>query len=108
VSRSQLPLLPTYAFMANKIQGQSLQHALVDLKSARTHGTQALYVIISHVVSLNNLAVTHWFLSTNVNRHLSQAYRNEFDSLKNLDEETRLNFCKRKWQPRKMCTPQSP
>ena len=59
----------------------------IDLKSARTHVTQALYVMILHVVSLNNLAVTHWFLSTNVNRHLSKAYRNEFNNLKNFDEK---------------------
>ena len=74
--------------MTNRIQGQSLQHALINLKS--TCGTQALYVMILHVVSLNNLAVTHWFLSTNVNRHLSKAYRNEFNNFKNLDKETRL------------------
>ena len=60
-------------------------HALVDLKSAR--GTQALYVMISRAVSLKNLAVTRWFSSMNVNRCLSQAYRNEFDRLHNLDEE---------------------
>jgi hypothetical protein len=60
-------------------------HALVDLKSAR--GTQALYVMISRAVCLKNLAVTRWFSSMNVNRCLSQAYRNEFDRLHNLDEE---------------------
>ncbi len=91
VSRSQLPLLPAYAYTVNKIQGQSLQHALIDLKS--THGTQALYVMISRAVSLQNLAVTRWFPSTNVNRCLSQAYRNEFDRLQNLDEETRVDSC---------------
>jgi len=106
VSRSQLPLLPTYAYTANKIQGQSLQYALVDLKSAR--GTQALYVMISRAISLNNLAVICWFPSTNVNRRLSQAYRNEFNRLQKLDEETRLNFCKRKWRPNKMHMPQLP
>ena len=103
VTRSQLPLLPAYAFTANKIQGQSLQH---DLKSAR--GTQALYVMISRAVSLNNLAVTCWFPSTNVNRRLSQAYRNEFDRLNILDEKTRLDFCKRKWRLRKMRALQLP
>ena len=66
VSRSQLPLLPAYPYTANKIQGQSLKHALVDLKSAR--GTQALYVMISHAMALDNLVITHWFPSTNVNK----------------------------------------
>src|ERR1700733_16266136 len=56
VSRSQLQLLPAYAYTTNKIQGQSLKHALVDLKSAR--GTQALYVMISHAMALDNLVIT--------------------------------------------------
>ena len=34
ISRTQLPLLPAYMFMVNKIQGKSLEYALVDLKSA--------------------------------------------------------------------------
>ena len=106
VSRSQLPLLPAYAYTANKIKGQSLQYALVDLKS--TCGTQALYVMILRAVSLNNLAVIRWFPSTNVNRCLSQVYRNEFDRLQKLDEETRLDFCERKWRPNKMHAPQLP
>jgi hypothetical protein len=69
VSRSQLPLLPAYAYTTNEIQGQSLKHALVDLKS--TWGTQTLYVMISHAVALDNLVITCWFPSTNVNRRLS-------------------------------------
>ena len=38
------PLNHANTFTANKIQGQSLKLALVDLKSAK--GTQALYVMI--------------------------------------------------------------
>ena len=34
ISRTQLLLLPAYMFMVNKIQGKSLEYALVDLKSA--------------------------------------------------------------------------
>jgi hypothetical protein len=71
-------------------------------------GTQTLYVMISRAVSLNNLAVIRWFPSTNVNRRLSQVYRNEFDRLQKLDKETRLDFCKRKWWPNKMHAPQLP
>ena len=106
VSRSQLPLLPAYAYTANKIQGQSLKHALVDLKSAQ--GTQALYVMISCTMMLDNLAITCWFPSTNVNRQLSQAYRNEFDRLEKLDQQTTQDFPKRKWAPQQMCKPQLP
>ena len=74
ISRSQLPLVPAYAYTANKIQGQSLKYALVDLKSAR--GTQALYVMISRAISLENLAIMHWFPSTNLDWRLSPKYRN--------------------------------
>jgi hypothetical protein len=34
ISRTQLSLLPAYMFMVNKIQGKSVEYALVDLKSA--------------------------------------------------------------------------
>ena len=86
VSRSQLPLLPAYTYTANKIQGQSLKHALVDLKSAQ--GTQALYVMIFHTMVLDNLVITRWFLSTNVNR--------QFDRLEKLDQPMKQDFQKRK------------
>ena len=97
ISRSQLPVVPAYAYTANKIQGQSLEHALVDLKSAR--GTQALYVMISRAVSLENLAVIRWFPSTNLDRRLSQAYRNEFERIRLLDEKTTSEFRRRRWRP---------
>ncbi|KIM73304.1 hypothetical protein PILCRDRAFT_39654, partial [Piloderma croceum F 1598] len=64
-------------------KGQSLQHTLVDLAS--TKGIQALYVMISRAVSLNNLAVMRWFLPHNVNQRLSEEYRDEFSRLEKLD-----------------------
>ena len=73
---TQLPLLPTYTFILNTIQGQSLQYALVDLKSAQV--TQALYMMISKAISLNNLVVMWWFLSNNLDHTLSPAYQNEW------------------------------
>ena len=80
----------------NKIQGQSLQHALVDLRS--TWGTQALYVMISRTVSLENLAMMHWFPSNNLDWRLLLAYRKEFDMLKMLDEQTTAKFKQRCWK----------
>jgi len=96
ISRSQLPLVPAYAYTANKIQDQSLQHALVDLKSACS--AQALYVMISRAVSLENLAVLRWFPATYLNCRLSEAYRNEFDRLKMLDACTTAEYKVRKWK----------
>lgn len=69
ISRSQLPLVPAYAFTVNKRQGQSLENALVDLRSTR--GTQALYVMISRAVSLQNLGIMCWLPSTNIDQRLS-------------------------------------
>ena len=99
-------MLPAYAYTTTKIQGQSLKRAPVDLKSAQ--GTQALYVMISHTMALDNLAITHWFPSTNVNRQPSQAYRNEFDRLEKLDRQMEQDFQKRKWAPQQICKPQLP
>ena len=105
ISRTQLPLLPAYAFTANKIQGQSLQHALVDLASVK--GIQALYVMISRAVSLNNLAVMHWFPPRIINRRLSEEYRDEFARLEKLDLITQDEFHKRKWRPVALRTPKN-
>ena len=97
ISRSQLPLVPAYAYTANKIQGQSLKYVLVDLKSACR--TQALYVMISRAISLENLTIMCWFPSTNLDQRLSPIYRNEFECLEKLDERTTAEYKKCKWQP---------
>ena len=56
------------------------------------------------VHSYTHLAVTRWFLSTNVNQQLSQAYIKELDRLQTLDIITKDDFHKGKWKPRKnMC-----
>ena len=78
------------AFRVNKIQGQSLQCGLVDLRSVQE--TQVLYVIISRAVSLENLAVICWFPSNNLDQKLSPIYRKKFDRLKTLDERTTAEF----------------
>jgi hypothetical protein len=105
ISRSQLPLVPAYAYTENKIQGQSLKYVLVDLKSA--HGTQALYVMISRAISLENLAIMCWFPSTNLDRRLSPAYRSEFGHLKKLGERTTAEYKKCKWHPTTYHPPQN-
>jgi ATP-dependent DNA helicase PIF1 len=96
ISRCQLPIIPAYVFTANKIQGQSLKKAIVDLKSAKS--SQALYVMVSRAISLNNLAILRWFPSTHVEKRLSPSFRNEFQRLDQLDETTKRNFALRKWQ----------
>jgi hypothetical protein len=83
-SKSQLPIIPAYEFTVNKIQGQSLERVIVDLRSAKS--SQALYV------SGYILAVLRWFPSTQVEKCLSPAFRNEFQRLEQLDEITRQQF----------------
>jgi hypothetical protein len=90
ISRTQLPLLLAYVFTVNKIQGKSLEYALVDLKSTR--GTQALYVMISQAISLENLTILRWFPLTNVDCRLSPEYRNKFKRLRVLYERTKNKF----------------
>ena len=87
------------------IQGQSLKYALIDLKSAC--GTQALYVMISRAISLENLAIMCWFPSTNLDRRLSPDYRNKFECLEKLDERTTAKYKKCKWRPTTYRPPQN-
>jgi membrane protein involved in colicin uptake len=64
--------------------------------------------MISRAVVLDKLAITRWFPSINVNRQLSQAYRNEFDRLEKLDQQTEQDFQKSKWAPQQILKPQLP
>jgi hypothetical protein len=73
-----------------------------DSNSSRKNQFQALYVMISCAVVLDNLVITCWFPSTNVNRRLSQAYRNEFDRLEKLDQQQNRIF-KRENGPLSKC-----
>jgi ATP-dependent exoDNAse (exonuclease V) alpha subunit len=59
ISRSQLPLIPGWAFTDYKVQGASLESVIVDLYSAQ--GLQNAYVMLSRVKSLCRLGVLCYF-----------------------------------------------
>src|SRR6266446_91596 len=54
ISRRQLPLLPAYAFTDYKVQGQSMDYAVIDL--THCYSLQSVYVMLSRVKSLKGVA----------------------------------------------------
>ena len=86
VSRTQLPLLPTYAYTDYKAQGRSLGIAIVDPASAST--LQGVYVMLSRLKNMNGLAILRQFPETKINQRLSQELRDELRRLQLLNEET--------------------
>lgn len=86
ISRSQLPLLPAYAYTDYKAQGRTLKIAIVDLADCTS--LQSVYVMLSRVKSLGGLAILRWFKSTKLYQNLQEEFRNEFNRLRRLHEET--------------------
>lgn len=79
IQRTQLPLLPAFAITAHKSPGQTLEKAMVDLDSCR--GSEAPYVMISRVKSLQGLLILRPFLMEKIQRRLSQDTRKEMHRL---------------------------
>ena len=86
VSRTQLPLLPSYAYTDYKSQGRSLTEAIVDPESASS--LQGVYVMLSRVRSLAGCAILRPFKVTKVIQRLSQELRTELHRLEELDHHT--------------------
>jgi ATP-dependent exoDNAse (exonuclease V) alpha subunit len=90
ISRTQLPLLPAYAYTDYKSQGRSLPLVLLDLTGCNT--LQSLYVMLSRATSLQNLAVIRWFSPAIISKRLSAEFRSEFERLQLLDMQTETEF----------------
>jgi hypothetical protein len=58
ISRTQLPLIPAFAYTGYKSQGRGLTHALSSCGSI-----QSIYVTLSRVKSHEGLGVLKWFPS---------------------------------------------
>ena len=86
VSRTQLPLLPAYAYTDYKSQGRSLDTAIVDLSSASS--LQGIYVMLSRVRSMKGLAILRPFSDRKILQRLSQELREELTRLDCLAEST--------------------
>ncbi|KAG1868401.1 hypothetical protein F4604DRAFT_1494734, partial [Suillus subluteus] len=61
IRRTQLPILPGWAFTDFKVQGSELSKVIVDLTGVRT--LQSIYVMLSRATKLTNVAILHWFSS---------------------------------------------
>lgn len=86
ISRTQLPLIPAYAYTDYKSQGKSLTHAIVDLDSAMS--LQGVYVMLSRVKTLNGLLILRGFSSSKLCGRMSQELRDELARIDRLSEHT--------------------
>ena len=86
VSRTQLPLLPAYAYTDYKSQGRSLDAAIADPTSASS--LQGVYVMLSRVRRMSGLAILRPFPEKKVTQRLSQELRAELLRLDELDRTT--------------------
>ncbi|KAL1684487.1 hypothetical protein GGG16DRAFT_68211 [Schizophyllum commune] len=83
--RSQLPLIPAFAFTSHNSQGRSLDTVCVDLASCRS--IQSAYVMLSRVRSLKGLCILRPFNISRIKTHISEELRQELkrtDDLSNL------------------------
>ena len=90
VTRSQLPILPAYAYTDYKSQGKSLTRAIVDIESA--HSLQGVYVMLSRVKTLEGLLLLRPFVPSKLCRRLSQELREELERIDALSETTRIRY----------------
>jgi len=79
IKRTQLPITPAFAMTAHKSQGQTLKKVIIDLQSCR--GTEAPYVMVSRVTSLEGLLILRPFQYGKISCRQSQDTRKEFRRL---------------------------
>ncbi|KAF9011108.1 hypothetical protein BDQ17DRAFT_1233446 [Cyathus striatus] len=77
---------------AHKAQGKTLDNVVVDLESCR--GTEAPYVMLSRVKSIQGLAILRPFRDSNIRCRQSQDVRQEMTRLEVLDRRTEALFAK--------------
>lgn len=68
VRRTQLPLLPGWAFTDFKVQGGFLPKVVIDLSCAKS--LQSIYVMLSRAPRLDGIAILRWFSSRWLNSDL--------------------------------------
>lgn len=86
---TQVPIVPAFAMTAHKAQGQMMCCTIIDL--ATCHGTQAPYVMVSCVTSLNGLLILRPFRKEKICSCPSQDMQKEFARLKTLILLTKIN-----------------
>jgi ATP-dependent DNA helicase PIF1 len=90
IRRTQLPILPGWAFTDFKVQGSSLNRVIVDLTWARS--LQSIYVMLSRAPKLSNIAILRWFSSKTLNSNLQGDARAELNQLDHVAKETRQRY----------------
>ncbi|KAG1807361.1 P-loop containing nucleoside triphosphate hydrolase protein [Suillus variegatus] len=86
IRRTQLPIVPGWAFTDFKAQGSSLERVIVDLTSARS--LQSIYVMLSRAPKLRNIAILRWFSSKTLNSNLQGDAREELKRLSIVARDT--------------------
>ncbi|KAJ7247544.1 hypothetical protein C8J57DRAFT_1080718 [Mycena rebaudengoi] len=74
-TRSQLPLIPAFAFTSHNAQGRSLDVCCIDLASCPT--IQSAYVMLSRVRRLKGLCILRPLGLDRVHNHISEELRTE-------------------------------
>ncbi|KAJ7031473.1 hypothetical protein C8F04DRAFT_1041409, partial [Mycena alexandri] len=74
-TRSQLPLIPAFAFTSHNAQGRSLHVCCIDL--AGCPSIQSAYVMLSRVRTFEGLCILRPFQLDRVQNHISQELREE-------------------------------
>jgi len=83
--RTQIPLIPAYAYTDFKSQGRTLARARVDLESAKGQG---VYVMLSRVKTLSGLLILRDFSPSKLFQRPSEELRTELTRLDELDKMT--------------------
>ena len=86
IKRTQLPIQPAFAITAYKSQSLSLDRVVVDLESCS--GTEAPYVMVSRVKSLDGLLILRPFRQLKISCHMSEDVRDELKRQKLLELST--------------------
>jgi hypothetical protein len=86
IRRTQVPILPAFTMTAHKAQGQTLSKVVVDLESCR--GTEAPYVMVSHVKTLDGLLIMRPFSKHKIMSRQSEDTRREMQRLELLRLQT--------------------
>jgi hypothetical protein len=77
ISRSQLPMLPAYAFTNYKVQGRSFECMVIDLFDSKS--IQSAYVMLSQAKSLDSVAIMRCFDPSKIGQKLPQYFCDVFD-----------------------------
>ena len=83
---TQILIIPAFSMTAHKAQGQTLDCVIIDLESCK--GTEAPYVMVSQVTSLQGLLILRPFQKKKIQSHQSEDVRQELKQIKLLCLQT--------------------